>query len=116
LRPVYRKKSDILSQESPEDAMRREEVLTTLKAHRDVFIRFGVKSLRLFGSTARDEMRPDSDVDLLVAFESTPTFSEYMKLQIFLEDLLGVSIDLVTESGLRDRVRPYVERDAIRVA
>jgi predicted nucleotidyltransferase len=96
--------------------MRREDVLATLKAHRADLDRFGVKSLRLFGSTARDEMRPGSDVDLLVAFEATPTFSDYMKLRIFLEDLLGVSVDLVTESGLRQRVRPYVEKDAIRVA
>jgi predicted nucleotidyltransferase len=96
--------------------MRREDVLATLKAHREDLGRFGVKSLRLFGSTARDEMHPGSDVDLLVAFEATPTFSDYMKLRIFLEDLLGVSVDLVTESGLRSRVRPYVERDAIRVA
>jgi len=96
--------------------MRREEVLTTLKAHRDDLVRFGVKSLRLFGSTARDEMRPESDVDLLVDFESSPTFADYMKLRIYLEDLLGVSVDLVTETGLRSRVRPYVEKDAIRVA
>jgi predicted nucleotidyltransferase len=96
--------------------MRREEVLTTLKAHRDDLVRFGVKSLRLFGSTARDETRPESDVDLLVEFESTPTFAGYMKLRIYLEDLLGTSVDLVTETGLRSRVRPYVEKDAIRVA
>jgi uncharacterized protein len=96
--------------------MRREEVLTTLKAHRDDLVRFGVKSLRLFGSSARDEMRPESDVDLLVSFESAPTFAGYMQLRIFLEDLLGRSVDLVTETGLRSRVRPYVEKDAIRVA
>ncbi len=96
--------------------MKREEVLTTLKAHRDDLVSLGVKSLRLFGSTARDEMRPDSDVDLLVAFEAIPTFSVYMQLRIFLEDLLGASVDLVTETGLRSQVRPYVERDAIRVA
>jgi len=39
-----------------------------------------------------------------------------MKLRIFLEDLVGARVDLVTERGLRDRVRPYVEREAIRVA
>jgi predicted nucleotidyltransferase len=39
-----------------------------------------------------------------------------MKLRIFLEDLLGAKVDLVTESGLREAVRPYVEKDAIRVA
>jgi hypothetical protein len=39
-----------------------------------------------------------------------------MKLRIFLEDLLGANVDLVTEKGLKDRVRPYVEKEAIRVA
>ena len=75
-----------------------------------------MKSLRLFGSVARDEASPASDIDLLVEFEKTPTFSKYMKLKIYLEDLLGARVDLVTESGLRDRVRPYVEKDSIRVA
>ena len=75
-----------------------------------------MKSLRLFGSVARDEASPASDIDLLVEFEKTPTFSKYMKLKIYLEDLLGARVDLVTESGLRDRVRPHVEKDSIRVA
>jgi predicted nucleotidyltransferase len=39
-----------------------------------------------------------------------------MKLRIFLEDLLGVQVDLITELGLREGVRPFVEKDAIRVA
>jgi predicted nucleotidyltransferase len=76
----------------------------------------GVETLCLFGSVARDEASPDSDVDLLVSFRSTPTFSEFMKVRIFLEDLLGMKVDLITESGLRDAVRPWVEKDAIRVA
>jgi predicted nucleotidyltransferase len=57
-----------------------------------------------------------SDVDVLVGFEASPSFSTYMKLRIFLEELLGARVDLTTERGLRDRVRPYVEREAIRVA
>lgn len=96
--------------------MRREDVLSVLNGHLEDLRRFGVKSLRLFGSAARDEARPGSDVDLLVSFETAPTFSDYMKLRIFLEDLLGAEVDLVTETGLRRRVRPYVEKDAIRVA
>ena len=96
--------------------MRRDDVLAILGQHREDLDRLGVQSLRLFGSAARDEALPESDVDLLVDFKARPTFSRYMELQIFLEDLLGVKVDLVTESGLRDRVRPYVERDAIRVA
>jgi uncharacterized protein len=96
--------------------MGREDVLTLLKAHRDEIERFGVESLRLFGSVAREEASADSDVDILVRFRESPTFSGYMKLRIFLEDLLGARVDLITESGLREAVRPFVEKDAIRVA
>ena len=97
--------------------MRRDDVLKALEEHRnDVCARFGVRSLRLFGSVARDEAAEDSDVDILVGFSEPPTFRGYMDLRIFLEDLLGVKVDLITETGLRERVRPYVEKDAIRVA
>ena len=65
---------------------------------------------------ARDEADEGSDVDLLVSFDKPPGFSSFMKLRIFLEDLLGANVDLVTERGLRDRVRPHVEKEAIRVA
>jgi predicted nucleotidyltransferase len=96
--------------------MGRDDVLSVLSAHRSDLDGFGVQSLRLFGSVAREEASADSDVDLLVSFQGKPTFSSFMKLRIFLEDLLGAKVDLVTESGLRDAVRPYVEKDAIRVA
>jgi len=84
--------------------------------HRRDLRSFGVRSLRLFGSVARGEADPGSDVDLLVDFEDTPTFSGFMQLKFFLEELLSCRVDLVTEKGLRERVRPYVEMDAVRVA
>jgi uncharacterized protein len=96
--------------------MPRDEVLALLKQHNAELQEFGVRSLRLFGSVARDEARDGSDVDLLVGFEEAPTFSGYMKLRIFLEDLLGSRVDLITETGLKERVRPWVEREAILVA
>jgi predicted nucleotidyltransferase len=96
--------------------MRRDDILAMLREHRADLERFGVRSLRLFGSSARNEASSGSDVDLLVDFERTPTYSEFMRLRILLEDLLGVEVDLVTESGLRQQVRPFVEKDAIRVA
>lgn len=96
--------------------MGRENVLSLLAAHRDKIEGFGVKSLRLFGSVARDEASAESDVDLLVSFRKTPSFSDFMKFRIFLEDLLDARVDLITESGLRERVRPFVEKDALRVA
>ena len=96
--------------------MGRDNVLALLAAHRDQIGGFGVESLRLFGSVAREDASINSDVDLLVRFRETPTFSGTMKLRIYLEDLLGAKVDLVTEAGLREAVRPFVERDAIRVA
>ncbi len=96
--------------------MLRDEALRLLESRKGDLRRFGVKSLRLFGSVARDEAVEVSEVDLLVGFDESPTFSNFMKLRIFLEDLLRAKVDLVTENGLRDRVRPYVEKEAVRVA
>ena len=97
--------------------MRRDEALRLLtEAGPEIVRRFGVKRLRLFGSTARDEAREDSDVDVLVEFEGPATFRGYFDLLHYLEDKFGTTVDLVTEKGLRKEVRPYVEKDAIRVA
>ena len=52
---------------------------------------------------------------MLVAFDGPATSERYFGLQFYLEDLLGRPVDLVTEKALRERLRPYVERDAIVV-
>ena len=96
--------------------MRREEALAILRGHLGDLTRFGVKSLALFGSVARDEAGPDSDLDLLVEFEGTATFDRYMGLKLYLEDLLGSPVDLVMRKALRPRMVPAVEREAVRVA
>lgn len=97
--------------------MRREEALEILREHSgELKSSFGVRTLSLFGSVARDEAGPESDVDLLVEFAGEPTFSGYMDLKFHLEELFGRRVDLVTVGGLRSRVRPYVEKDLIRVA
>lgn len=96
--------------------MRRDEALGILhEASSELRSRFGVRQLRLFGSTARDEAREDSDVDLLVDFEGPATFDGYFALLNYLETRMGCVVDLVTEKGLKERVRPYVEKDAIHV-
>ena len=97
--------------------MRRETALHILETHRrELRERFGVKSLRLFGSVARDEASEKSDVDVLVDFDETPSLFGFLRLQGYLRDLLGTKVDLVTESGLKERARPYVEKDAVNVA
>ncbi len=97
--------------------MRRAKVLELLTAHREELARlFGVRALFLFGSVARDEARPDSDVDVLVEFNGPTTFDGHMGLIIYLEDLLGCRVDAVTTKGLKPRLRPQIEYDLVRVA
>lgn len=97
--------------------MRRDLALSTLRGYLPTLRRdFGVRRVLLFGSTARDEARDDSDLDLLVDFESGPTFDSYMGLKFFLEDHLGLRVDLVTPKALKPRLRPIVEREAVDVA
>ena len=77
--------------------------------------RFGVRDLALFGSTARGNAGVTSDVDVLVAFDGPATSARYFGVQFYLEDLLGCSVDLVTDKALRPELRPFVEREAIHV-
>lgn len=95
----------------------RDQIVRTLSAHRhELAQRFGVKQLSLFGSAARDQLREDSDVDVLVEFEGDATYDGYFKLQDYLQVLLGRSVDLVTERGLKPRARLHVQKDLVRVA
>ena len=95
--------------------MGRDDVLQRLQAHRKQFRDYHVKSLALFGSVARDEARPDSDVDVLVEFDGPTTFDRYMDLKQFLEETLGSRVDLLTRKGLRQELVPYVEQELLRV-
>lgn len=95
----------------------RHRLLLTMSDRLPEMVRmFGVVSLRLFGSAARDELRDDSDVDVLVEFTSAATYTRYMGLKFFLEDLLGRQVDLVTTKALRQEFRRAVEQEAISVA
>ena len=78
--------------------------------------RYGITSLGLFGSVARDEEGPHSDVDLLVGFLGDPTFARYMGLQEELEALLERKVDLVTTTGLKPRIRDRVLAELLDVA
>lgn len=96
--------------------MKRHDVLTLLQAHKPQLAqRFGVTDLALFGSTVRDEARPDSDIDILVSFDGPATSQRYFGVQFYLEDLLGCPVDLVTVKALRAELRPSVEQEAVHV-
>ena len=98
------------------DRMNRDELLDTLREHRETLAtRFGVTSLALFGSFARDQATDASDIDILIRFDGPATSKSYFGVQFYLEDLLGRPVDLVTDKALRPRFRPYVEREAVDV-
>jgi len=96
--------------------MNRAEVLACLARSKPTLVtRYGVESLALFGSTARDEARLDSDIDILVSFHGPATSERYFGVQFYLEDALGRPVDLVTDKALRPELRPFVEREAVHV-
>jgi len=97
--------------------MKREEVLRILRQHRvQLEESHGIRFLALFGSVARDQASPASDVDLLVDFARRPGFDGYMRLKEHLESLLGRRVDLIMTGAIKPSLRPEIEREAIRVA
>ena len=99
-----------------DEKMDRTQMLALLTQSKPLLAeRYGVTRLALFGSTARGAARSESDVDLLVAFDGPATATQYFGVQFFLEDLLGRTVDLVTERGLRAELRPFVEAESVGV-
>jgi len=97
--------------------MLRTEIVRILQQHTEQLrAQFGVKSLTLFGSVARDEAEPKSDVDLLAEFDRPTGYFGLVRLQLFLEQLLGCSVDLGTPGSLRPSMRQRIDKEAIRVA
>jgi len=74
--------------------------------------RHGGSNLRLFGSVARGEERPDSDVDLLIDLAEDRGFDDYLAIVDELEALLGRRVDLVVERSLSPHFRPFIEAEA----
>jgi predicted nucleotidyltransferase len=94
----------------------REQTLKLLVKHKADLARcFGVAEPALFGSRVRGDERVDSDIDILVSFDGPSTSQRYFGVQVYLEDLLGRPVALVTRKALRPELAPYVEREAIRV-
>ncbi|MBZ5563679.1 MAG: nucleotidyltransferase family protein [Acidobacteriia bacterium] len=85
---------------------RREEIVRIAARH-------GATNVRVFGSVARGEARPDSDVDFLVDLEGGRSLLDLGGLLMDLEALLGRGVDVVTETGLRERIRGRVLREAV---
>jgi predicted nucleotidyltransferase len=103
------------SEQPRERALKRAEVLRLLAEHRTELEAMGVKSLAVFGSVARDEAGPESDVDLLVEFSRPTGLFGFFEVQERLEQILGTRVDLGTPLGLKPRMRERVLRETVRV-
>jgi predicted nucleotidyltransferase len=96
--------------------MERDEVLSLLKSHKRRLKKFGVHSVSIFGSIVRNQARKNSDVDILVDFEKPVGLFEFARLKLYLEELLGREVDLVTPEALRKELREDILKEAIRAA
>jgi predicted nucleotidyltransferase len=93
-----------------------EMVLQTLREQPNLFAQFKIKTLAIFGSTARNEATPQSDLDFLVEFDADPTLNLYMDLKFFLEDLFEKNVDLVIKTDIKPQIRDTVIQEAVYVA
>ena len=75
-----------------------------------------VKNLWIFGSHARGDSRPNSDIDLLVEFAAPPGFDNFMGLKFELEDHLGTKVDLLSRSACKPRFLEAIQPDLLHVA
>ena len=96
--------------------MTKETILNFLKMHRHELKNvYGVKKIGLFGSYARDEATPQSDIDIAVEIESANSFRSFFNLLYFLEDGLKAKIDLGIEDSLKPIAKKTILRDIIYV-
>jgi predicted nucleotidyltransferase len=97
--------------------MRRSEAITRLQHHAEAVKALGATSLYLFGSAARDEAQPDSDLDLFIDYDPGGRFNAFdlVGIKQYLENALGTEVDVTTRDGLHPMLRAGIERSAIRV-
>ena len=94
--------------------MRIDEILVNKRKEiLDIAVKNGAYNVRIFGSVARGQSEPDSDVDFLVEMEQNRSLLDLGGLLMDLQDLLGCKVDVVTEKGLRPRIRDRILREAV---
>lgn len=89
------------------------DIKTKLEVHKkELFEKYPIKDLAIFGSYARNEQKPTSDLDLMVEFHSRVGF-EFIELADKLEEILGIKVDLVSKKGIKERCFERIKEDLI---
>ena len=97
--------------------MNRDDAIETLKQHANAIKAMGATSLYLFGSTIRNEAQAASDLDLFIDYDAESRFNalHLVGIKHYLEQELGVDVDVTTRDSLHPMLRDDIERSAIRV-
>ena len=97
--------------------MNRAETLNILMQNADAIRAYGATALHLFGSAARDQLRPDSDVDLFIDYDPASGFDyfAFCRIEDLVQTALGREIDLTTRGGLHPSLRERIEKSSVRV-
>ena len=97
--------------------MERAIAIARLKENEEAIRALGATALYLFGSTARDEARPDSDIDVFVEYDPEAHFTlfDLVGIKLALEDSLGGTVHIATRDGLHRRLRKRIEASAIQI-
>jgi predicted nucleotidyltransferase len=95
--------------------MKRDDIIARLKEAEPALRARGIRHVALFGSVARGEERPDSDIDILVDLDPQMhlTIYDYVGIKEYVSDLFGGPVDVISRGGLKPFIRPRVTAEAI---
>lgn len=93
--------------------MNVQAVSERLQAHSAELEQMDVESLAIFGSAARGDAGPDSDIDVLIEFSQPVGLFHFLDVKEFLEEILGCRVDLVTRAALKHQLRERILEEAV---
>ena len=94
----------------------RSEAIRRIRAHLGELRALAVSSISIFGSVARDQATPDSDIDILVEFDGPIGYFHLFRVRQRLQEILGIRVDLATPASIRPELRDSILTEAVRAA
>ena len=91
-----------------------EEIKTILRQHKEELrAKYKVKEIGVFGSYVQNQQKKQNDVDILVEFEVVPGLLKFIELEDYLSELLGIKVDLVLKSSIREELRDTILQEVV---